>query len=380
MRMAPPEENADPDRRSVGGVHPRDRARVPQSRRSSRSRPSRSRSGRRSSPASSTRTSGDGDLGRRAAGRGRDRQRHRLRRGGAGGVPVGAVRLGEPARDARRVACPRRFRACRSTTRASGRRSGRSTTVSTRSSSPSTTTSAPRWASRRARRTSSTRDSPWLNLYLFPETADYERSQPLGRRGIGSSRRCGPGRPPSTSPSRCPATGRWSTCRSAPSAAWTSGLMQRLIDAMATTEHRTVVSMGPLKDQMTLGPNMYGDEFLPQPSILPQCDLLITHGGNNTTCEGFHFGLPMIGLPLFWDQYDNAQRVDETGFGVRLAHLRLGAATAHRRGRPAARRRRVARADGRDRKGRSRRPGSRAGGDADRATGAHRRARDEVSV
>jgi MGT family glycosyltransferase len=97
------------------------------------------------------------------------------------------------------------------------------------------------------------------------------------------------------------------------------GLMQRLVDLLATTEHRIIVSKGPLADQITLHENQTGEGFLPQPAILPQVDLVITHGGNNTVTEAFHHGKPMIVLPLFWDQVDNAQRVEETGSGRRLA-------------------------------------------------------------
>ncbi|WP_347697891.1 glycosyltransferase [Nonomuraea sp. B12E4] len=96
-------------------------------------------------------------------------------------------------------------------------------------------------------------------------------------------------------------------------------LMQRVIDVLAATPHQYIVSKGPLHEEIKLPANMWGAEFLPQTKIVPLCDLVITHGGNNTTTEALHFGKPMILLPLFWDQYDNAQRVDELGYGVRLS-------------------------------------------------------------
>ncbi len=163
-------------------------------------------------------------------------------------------------------------------------------------------------------------ESPFLNLYSYPGEADYERATPLG-----------------------PTWHRLDSTVRAADTTWDLpehirerdgaliylslgslgsadvGLMQQLVDLLATTEHRVVVSKGPLADQITLHDNQVGEAFLPQPAILPQVDLVITHGGNNTVTEAFHHGKPMIVLPLFWDQVDNAQRVEETGFGRRLA-------------------------------------------------------------
>src|SRR4051812_38780936 len=94
--------------------------------------------------------------------------------------------------------------------------------------------------------------------------------------------------------------------------------MQRLIDTLADTRFRVIVSMGPQHQSLELAENMTGEEFLPQTHILSLVDVVVTHGGNNTVTECFWFGKPMVVLPLFWDQYDNAQRVAETGFGIRL--------------------------------------------------------------
>src|SRR4051794_20832287 len=158
-----------------------------------------------------------------------------------------------------------------------------------------------------------------LNLYLYPSEVDYPRSVPLGPtwHNLESSVRT--------------TDAEW---RPAPEIADGEGaliyvslgslgsgdvpLMKSLVEALADTPHRYVVSKGPQHTEYELADNMVGEEFLPQVSVLPQVDLVITHGGNNTTTESLHFGKPMVVLPIFWNQHDNAQRIDETGFGIRL--------------------------------------------------------------
>ena len=158
-------------------------------------------------------------------------------------------------------------------------------------------------------------ESPFLNLYLYPAEADYERSRPLGERWeqLGSCVREQKGlggRPAGPGPLLYLSLGSLGSAD--------VGLMQRLIDTLGATEYSVIVSLGPQHEELRLAPNMSGAEFLPQPAILPEVDLVITHGGNNTVTESLHFGKPMVVLPLFWDQHDNAQRMDELGLGRRL--------------------------------------------------------------
>jgi MGT family glycosyltransferase len=165
--------------------------------------------------------------------------------------------------------------------------------------------------------------SEHLNLYLYPEALDYVDRRPLDStwQRLDSSVRT------TDAAFELP-----ESLRVAPSAdsalvylslgslgSADIELMRRLVDVLGPTRHRYIVSKGPLADQLDLPANMWGAAQVPQTSVLPLVDVVISHGGNNTTTESIHFGKPMVVLPLFWDQYDNAQRVDELGCGIRLA-------------------------------------------------------------
>jgi MGT family glycosyltransferase len=166
--------------------------------------------------------------------------------------------------------------------------------------------------------------SEQLNLYLYPEAVDYTARRPLPDtwHRLDSSVRA------TDAPFEVPEHLRdgpgslvYLSLGSLGSA--DVGLMERLVDVLGRTPHRYIVSKGPQHDQYSLPDNMWGAQQVPQTNVLPLVDLVITHGGNNTTTESFHFGKPMVVLPLFWDQYDNAQRVHETGYGIRLDTYRF---------------------------------------------------------
>ncbi|MGH3402226.1 MAG: glycosyltransferase, partial [Streptosporangiaceae bacterium] len=172
------------------------------------------------------------------------------------------------------------------------------------------------------------------NLYVYPELADYRRSRPLGPGWLRLDSSVRETDAAFTLPAELaatelaggkPAGGEGASGRGAliyfslgSLGSADVDLMRRIIRGLADTPHRYIVSKGPLHAEIDLAPNMWGAEFVPQTSVLPLADLVITHGGNNTTTEALHFGKPTIVLPLFWDQHDNAQRMDELGLGVRL--------------------------------------------------------------
>ncbi|XP_051808593.1 UDP-glucuronosyltransferase 2C1-like [Acanthochromis polyacanthus] len=67
-----------------------------------------------------------------------------------------------------------------------------------------------------------------------------------------------------------------------------------------------------------LGNNTLLVSWLPQNDLLghPKTRVFVTHGGTNGVQEAIYHGIPVVGLPLFFDQPDNLSRVRAKGAAV----------------------------------------------------------------
>lgn len=65
--------------------------------------------------------------------------------------------------------------------------------------------------------------------------------------------------------------------------------------------------------------------YIPFADLLPHCRLMIHHGGIGTTSESLAAGIPQLVLPMAFDQFDNAARVERLGCGRWFPFSRLTA-------------------------------------------------------
>jgi MGT family glycosyltransferase len=94
---------------------------------------------------------------------------------------------------------------------------------------------------------------------------------------------------------------------------------QAFLDALARRPHwQGVMAIGRYLDAGALRcpPNVLVMPEIPQLEILERASLMVTHGGFNSVKECIFQGVPMVLLPIFYDQPGNAARAVHHGLGV----------------------------------------------------------------
>jgi MGT family glycosyltransferase len=71
--------------------------------------------------------------------------------------------------------------------------------------------------------------------------------------------------------------------------------------------------------------NFMVQEKVPQLALLPHLNAVVCHGGHNTVCETLAHGLPLVVIPIAYDQSFVAGRVTASESGQRLNFKRFKA-------------------------------------------------------
>jgi zeaxanthin glucosyltransferase len=100
------------------------------------------------------------------------------------------------------------------------------------------------------------------------------------------------------------------------------GLFRRIASACRRLGLYTVLAhCGELtpRQAATLPADIVTD-FVPQRAVLAMADVVVTHAGLNTALDALSFGVPMLALPIAFDQPGVAARIVHHGAGLSLDH------------------------------------------------------------
>jgi UDP:flavonoid glycosyltransferase YjiC (YdhE family) len=93
------------------------------------------------------------------------------------------------------------------------------------------------------------------------------------------------------------------------------------LTALRDLDIRVLVTVGPRADPAALGPqpaHVRVEQYVPQATLLPHCDLVVSHAGSGTMLASIRHGLPQLCLPQGADQFLNAAAVASAEVGVAL--------------------------------------------------------------
>lgn len=95
-------------------------------------------------------------------------------------------------------------------------------------------------------------------------------------------------------------------------------ILCRIADALRGEPVRVLFASG-LTDATALNPvpdHWLVRDYLPQVALLPHCDVVVCHGGNNTVTEAFAVGVPVVVAPFASDQFGSAASIEQHALGT----------------------------------------------------------------
>ena len=100
-------------------------------------------------------------------------------------------------------------------------------------------------------------------------------------------------------------------------------LLRAAVEALRQLPADVIVTTGRHRDPSEIGlehlpANVRVERFVPHGALFPKLRLVVTNGGSNTVRGALQAGVPLVVVPMEWDQLENAQRVAEAGAGLRV--------------------------------------------------------------